>query len=386
LPNKPSFVVSQDIRSQRSGPAVSDLQFSLRGNDVQTLKAASQALKTKLATYQGVSNINDDMPSGTEKLVLYLKPEATHHGVTLTQVSEQINRLLTPQTLMTLYEPNQSVEVTLGLAQSEVERWSQLSHLPITLRSGETLPLHVLAGFKPQEGFDLLSHRDGQLAVEVSATVDLEKNNARAIWQKVWADDVKAIQQTFGIEVKSSNDDNRQNQALSEMTTGLFLGLGLMILILTAVFSSYLWPWAVMMALPLGLTGAVLGHWLLGFSLGLFSLFGMFTLSGIVVNDAIILLVRYRELLKEQSFSVKALVEACCQRLRPVLLTSITTILGLLPILIDQSATARYFHATAATIVFGLMFASIWILFVIPAIVCVLESVKQACLRWVDDS
>ena len=164
------------------------------------------------------------------------------------------------------------------------------------------------------------------------------------------------------------------------MIWGAYLGLGLMYLILVSIFSSYMWPFAVLLALPLGLVGAVLGHWWLSLSIGLFSLFGMFTLSGVVVNDAIILLVRYRELLGRLDRH-QALVEACCQRIRPVLLTSFTTILGLLPILINQSATAKYFHTTAATIIFGLMFASIWILLAIPVWLSLIESLKYGFVR-----
>ncbi len=141
------------------------------------------------------------------------------------------------------------------------------------------------------------------------------------------------------------------------------------------MFSSYLWPLAVLSAVPMGLIGAIWGHYILGLPLSLFSLFGFFTLSGIVINDAIILLVKYRELLNHYDYNT-ALLQACSQRVRAVVLTSITTMGGLIPILLDQSATARYFHTTAATIVFGLLFSTALILVLIPVVISLLDELK----------
>jgi multidrug efflux pump subunit AcrB len=152
------------------------------------------------------------------------------------------------------------------------------------------------------------------------------------------------------------------------MRAGLLLGLLLIYLVLAWVFSSYGWPLIVMAAIPFGLTGAVFGHWLLGMDLTILSLFGFFGLSGIVVNDSIILVTFYQRLRSEGCAVHEALVEAACQRLRAVLLTSLTTIAGLTPLLFETSTQAQFLIPMAVSIAFGLAFATLLILVVVPVL------------------
>jgi multidrug efflux pump subunit AcrB len=151
-----------------------------------------------------------------------------------------------------------------------------------------------------------------------------------------------------------------------------------MYLVLAWVFSSYGWPLLVMLTIPLGLTGAVLGHWLLDMNLTILSMFGFFGLSGIVVNDSIILVIFYRQI-RDRGLAIdKALVEAACQRLRAVLLTSMTTIAGLTPLLFETSRQAQFLIPMAVSIAFGLAFATLLILLVIPAMLSIYEDVRIA--------
>jgi len=152
------------------------------------------------------------------------------------------------------------------------------------------------------------------------------------------------------------------------------LGLILIYVILAWVFASYGWPLVVMSAIPFGLVGAVLGHWVMGLNLTLLSLFGLFGLSGIVVNDSIILVTFYKHLRTQGMAVQEAIIEAARQRLRAVLLTSLTTIGGLAPLLFETSLQAQFLIPMAVTISFGLMFSTVLVLLVIPAILSVHES------------
>jgi len=153
----------------------------------------------------------------------------------------------------------------------------------------------------------------------------------------------------------------------------MLLGLLLIYIVLAWVFGSYGWPLIVMSAIPFGLTGAVFGHWLLGMDLTLLSLFGFFGLSGIVVNDSIILVTFYQRLRNEGCAVHEALVEAACQRLRAVLLTSLTTIAGLTPLLFETSTQAQFLIPMAVSIAFGLAFATLLILLVVPTMLSIYE-------------
>jgi multidrug efflux pump subunit AcrB len=162
------------------------------------------------------------------------------------------------------------------------------------------------------------------------------------------------------------------------MRLGAMIALLLMYLVLAWVFSSYGWPLLVMLTIPLGLTGAVLGHWLLDMNLTILSMFGFFGLSGIVVNDSIILVIFYRQIRDTGMAIREALVEAACQRLRAVLLTSMTTIAGLTPLLFETSRQAQFLIPMAVSIAFGLAFATLLILLVIPAMLSIYEDLRVA--------
>ena len=161
------------------------------------------------------------------------------------------------------------------------------------------------------------------------------------------------------------------------MMLGAAIGFTLIYIILAWVFGSYSWPVAVLLAIPLGISGAILGHWLLGIDLTMLSWFGFFGLSGIVINDAIILVTFYRELREQGQPAKQAIVDASCLRLRAVMLTSLTTVAGLLPLLFETSLQAQFLIPMAVSISFGLAYATILILFVIPALISLIEEFKE---------
>ena len=169
---------------------------------------------------------------------------------------------------------------------------------------------------------------------------------------------------------------------MADMRKGLWLGLLLIYLVLAWVFASYGWPLVVMSAIPFGLIGALLGHWALGLDVTILSMFGLFGLSGIVVNDSIILVTFYKHLRAQGMDTQSALVEASCQRLRAVLLTSLTTIAGLTPLLFETSLQAQFLIPMATSIAFGLAFATVLVLLVIPSLLSLHESAHEALRRW----
>ena len=171
----------------------------------------------------------------------------------------------------------------------------------------------------------------------------------------------------------------QQSRIAGDMALGAVLGLALIYLVLAFVFASYGWPLVVMSVIPLGLIGAIFGHWLLGIDLTILSLFGLFGLAGIVVNDSIILIVSYKELKQSGTPWREAIVDAACLRLRAVLLTSLTTIGGLTPLMFETSLQAQFLIPMAVSIAFGLGVATFLVLLLVPALLCLHESVAT---RW----
>jgi multidrug efflux pump subunit AcrB len=219
--------------------------------------------------------------------------------------------------------------------------------------------------------------------VEVAADVDPNVTNAGDIVATLEADTLPELQQRFPVEYSFEGRSADQRETLGDMRKGLVLGLVMIYLILAWVFASYGWPLVVMAAIPFGLTGALFGHWLMGIDVTILSLFGLFGLSGIVVNDSIILVSFYKRL-RGQGLEVQdALVEASCQRLRAVLLTSLTTIAGLTPLLFETSFQAQFLIPMATSIAFGLAFATLLVLLVIPSLLSIHEGIHARLGRGV---
>jgi multidrug efflux pump subunit AcrB len=232
-------------------------------------------------------------------------------------------------------------------------------------------------GFEARRGFDVLRHTDSQLAVHVTASVDAAVNNSNQIIADLQTSFLPDLTSRYGVNVGFEGRAEEQRDTISDMIQGMLLAFIMIYLVLAWVFASYGWPLVVMAAIPFGLIGAIVGHWLMGIDLTILSLFGIFGLSGIVVNDSIILVTFFKQQREAGVATSEAIISAATQRLRAVLLTSLTTIGGLTPLLFETSVQAQFLIPMAVSISFGLMFATVLVLLVIPALLSVHESIAQ---------
>jgi Cation/multidrug efflux pump len=177
----------------------------------------------------------------------------------------------------------------------------------------------------------------------------------------------------YGLQSDIQGRAQDREETFADMKTGVLIALTMIYIILAWVFSSYTWPFAVLIAIPLGLTGAIGGHWLMGLDLTVLSLFGFFGLSGIVINDSIVLVDTYKRLRAQGEHHLDAIVKSSCLRLRAVLVTSLTTIGGLTPILFETSPQAQFLIPMATTIVFGLAYGTVLVLMVVPSVLSLIE-------------
>jgi len=226
------------------------------------------------------------------------------------------------------------------------------------------------------QGFEALRHFNGSLSVDVTADVNASINNTSEILADLQQSTLPALASRYGIRYSVEGRSASQRKTFADMRIGALIALLMMYLVLAWVFSSYGWPLLVMLAIPLGLTGAILGHWFMGMNMTILSVFGFFGLSGIVVNDSIILVIFYRQIRDKGLAIDAALEEAACQRLRAVLLTSLTTIAGLTPLLFETSRQAQFLIPMAVSIAFGLAFATLLILLVLPAMLSIYEDTR----------
>ena len=369
----PGGIEKFSIRQAQGGPPSKPIEIRLTGGNADTLKAASLEVQDKLRRYPGVSNIDDDLPFGAEQLVVKLTPQGRQLNLSSQQLAQQLRGVFEGQTLQTFYEDGIEVNVLLSLSETERGRLVTLDQLPIITPSGTIVPLPVVASFEARRGLDKLRRTDGQMSIVVSADVNNLLANAAEILTELRSGALPELTAKYGLKSNIQGRAQDREETFADMKVGVLVALTMIYIILAWVFSSYSWPFAVLIAIPLGLTGAIGGHWLMGLDLTVLSLFGFFGLSGIVINDSIVLVDTYRRLIQAGEDHVEAIVKASCLRFRAVLVTSLTTIAGLTPILFETSPQAQFLIPMATTIVFGLAYGTILVLMIVPSVLSLIE-------------
>ncbi len=370
------------ISSRRAGPPGRDLTLRMTGDDAGQLKAAALALAQSLETLPGVSDMLDDMPFGREQLIYRLTPAGQALGLTTEMLGRQLRAAFDGYLAQLVQVGQDELEVRVLLPRAERTRLDVLEQLLIRVADGSFVPLPTVAQWETRRGFEALRHADGRLAVEVSADVNRALSTPDNVREALERELLPKLVADYGLEYSFEGRAADQRETLGEMRLGLWLGLALIYVILAAVFSSWGWPLVVMTAIPLGLIGAIGGHWLLGLDLTLLSLFGLFGLSGIVVNNAIILVSMYHELRDEGMEVEMALIEAATSRLRAMLLTSATTVVGLGPLIFETSLQAQFLIPMAVSLAFGVGFSTILVLLFTPALLSFHESIHYRLARW----
>lgn len=366
------------ITSRRVGLPGQDISIRLTGNNPENLKQAAMQLASSIQEIPGLSDVEDDMPYGRKQMIYKLSPMGEALGLTVSELGQQLKTAFDGKLIQLFQDDVDEVEVRVTLPEKEKKLLTALQHLKIHLSSGETVLLNSVAEWSSKRGFEILRRADGDLAVEVSAEIDQGVSNADEVLATLEENTLPDLATKYGINYSLQGRSADQAETLADMLYGLVMGLTLIYLILAWIFASYSLPLVVMAAIPFGLIGALLGHVLLGIDLTLLSLFGFFGLSGIVINDSIILVSFYQQLIAKGIEPHQALIEASSQRLRAVILTSLTTIAGLAPLLFETSLQAQFLIPMAAAIAFGLLFSTFLVLLIIPVIL----SIHADIHRW----
>ncbi|MCF6764216.1 efflux RND transporter permease subunit [Thiotrichales bacterium 19S3-7] len=364
------------ISSPVGGPPGRDIDIRLSGNRALKLKEASEYIRHQLSQYKGVKNISDNLPYGKEQWIFELKPSAIAQGVNVKSLAQQVSAGYSRALVQRITDDQDEIDVSLSLTDIDQDSLIKLENFPIKLPNGSMVPLHTLINIKAINGFDRMIHQDGQMVVNVTAEVDSELTNANDVLNAFSAKVLSKLKQNYQVNYSLKGKSEEQEKTFSDMLIGLVIGLILIYIILALFFSSYSWPLMIMSVIPLGIVGAIIGHLLLGYDMTILSLFGLFGLSGIIVNDSIILLSFYKEKRISGMIAADAIIEATKTRLRPVLLTSVTTIVGLLPLLFETSLQAKFLIPMAISIVFGLLFTTLLILFLLPCMLTFYERIN----------
>lgn len=357
------------------GPSGKAIEIRIKGDDFEQLSKASFELQHWLAGYDGVDNIFDDLRPGKPEFSITLKEGALNLGIDAQTIAGQMRSAFQGSKVLETNVGLDTFEVTVKLDSASRDEYSDFDTFSIIHpQTKAIIPLSSVANIEPSRGFARVSRVNNQRTITVYGDIDVDKNNTKQVladitkrWLPQFEQDYPALSLNFEGEIK--NAGTTQLSMVRAFVVGLF---GVFVL-LSFQFKSYLEPFVVLVAIPLAMIGVIWGHLLMGLQFTMPSMMGFISLAGIVVNDSILLVEFVKKRVKTGLTVHEAAVKASHDRFRAVLLTSITTIAGMTPLLFETSSQAQILIPLATSIVFGIATSTLLVIFVIPCLYCVLE-------------
>ena len=364
------------FRSWGSGPGGDAIDIQLFGAGPDTLKAAAEALKARLALYPEVSGLEDDLPYDKEELILTLSPQGAALGLTIDDIGRTLRERLGGIEAATWPDGLRSAAVRVELPPGELTA-DVLDRMQIRTGDGVWLPLTDLVSVERRTGFSTIGRENGVILISVTgALADDDADRATAILREIAADVLPGIEEEYGIGTRMAGLAEQERAFLSDATVAVILCLAGIYLTLSWIFGSWTRPAVVMSVIPFGLVGAIWGHAVWDLPMSLFTVVGLIGMVGIIINDSIVLVSTIDEYAETRGPRA-AIVDGAADRLRAVFLTTATTVLGLAPLMFEGSSQAEFLKPTVVTLVFGLGFGMVLVLLVVPALVAVQQDLRR---------
>lgn len=366
-----------NYRAEIGGWGGSPIDIELKSNDVSALNEISEQLKVKLATYSGVFDIEDSLSDGKEELQLVLKPEARLLGLDLNSVSSQVRQAVFGFEVQRIQRGREEVRVMVRYPIEARQSIETLEQMMIRIGPNQEVALWQVADVLPGVSPNTILRIDRQRTLSVTADFDKKTGDMFLVQKELQSWLAIKMNAYPGVSFELAGEARDQKESSEGLIVGA-IALSILIYVLLAIpFKSYSQPLIVMSVIPFGLVGAVIGHWIMGLDLTLLSFMGILALSGVVVNDSLVL-VDYVNQCRLAGTSVKkAVYEAGGRRFRAVLLTSLTTFAGLIPLLFEESTQAQFLIPMAVSLGFGIIFATLITLFIVPMNYLILDDLKR---------
>ena len=356
------------IRQARGGPPGREVDIRLRGADLESLKAGAAQIRALLAEYLGVTGVEDNLPYGKRETILEVTPTGRALGFTTESVGRQVRNAFDGAVAKRFSREDEEVTVRVRFPHEGTDTAS-LEGLYLRGPGGAEVLLEEIVSVTDKGGFSRIRREDGVRQVAITADTDTALTTTDKVIEALNRDGINDIVAKHGLTLSFAGKAEEQARTIADMRAGAMLGLAGIYIILAWVFSSYFRPLAVIAIIPLGFVGATWGHWLMGYDLTILSMMALVGLSGIVINDSIILVSTIDERIDRGEPLEEAIVDGTRDRLRAVILTSATTMGGLTPLMFERSLQAQFLIPMAITLVFGLMITTFLVLLVVPALI-----------------
>lgn len=359
------------------GRASDPFDIELRSNDLSQMEVVSELVKDRMASHPAIFDINDSLSRGRTEVRLELKPEAHLMGITKADITQQVRQSFFGLETQRIQRGRDDVRVIIRLPIEKRTSLSDLSSILINTTEGGQIPLSTLAILSPNTSPTSIRRIDGYRTLNINADLDKKSGDVTAITKDLRAHLEEISTQFPNVQYKFSGESEEQEKSFTSLLVGL-MGVFFIIYCLLAIpFKSYSQPTVVMSIIPFGLIGAVIGHVLLGMNLTMMSMLGLLALVGVTVNDSLVLVDYINKRREEGADVYDAIINAGAARFRPVMLTSLTTFIGLIPLLFEKATQAQFLKPMAVSLGFGIMFATFSTLILVPVHYILLHRLKE---------
>jgi len=381
LPGVKTLTIQDSIMN--GGRDDGDVSFKLEGKNAQVLKEVAGKLKMKLQSMEGVGDVNDSMQSATDEVQLDLKPLAYSMGLTLADVASQVSFSYYGLEAQRILREGEEIKVMIRYPEDERNSISDIDSVRIITPTGAEVPLSEVANISLVDGVNRIRRENSKRTVNVWAAVNTDQVEPFAIAQQIRDEYLPSLLKNYpGVQSNVAGRIQEEMDSADEQLRDFALSMIIIFALLAIPLRSYSQPLIIMSVIPFGVVGAMFGHMVLGMTMSSLSMFGIIAVAGVVVNDSLVM-VDFVNKARAEGVAIKqAVMQAGARRFRAILLTSITTFIGVMPIIMETSLQAKIVIPMAVSLAFGVLFATVITLILIPCQYVALEDAKRLIRKW----
>jgi multidrug efflux pump subunit AcrB len=354
------------------------IEVHLSLNDHDMLEAAVEEVKEELRAFPGVFDVSDSFLPGKQEMQLKLKPAARSLGIKLNDLAQQVRHAFYGAEALRLQRDQDEVKVLVRYPEDERKSLGYVEEMRIRTADGSEVPFSQVAEVNMKLGYASIQRAQRLRVIKVTADVDETVTNANEVRLELERRFLPELKQRYlGLRYTMEGEGKEQKESMEDVINGFLIVLFAIYALLAIPFRSFTQPFVVMAAIPFGMVGAISGHLIMGLNLSILSLFGIVGLSGVVVNDSLVLIHAANRLRDQGMSSHDAVTQAGGMRFRAIILTSLTTFAGLTPMILEKSLQAQFLIPMAVSLGFGVLFATGITLLLIPCGYVILEDIHE---------
>jgi multidrug efflux pump subunit AcrB len=354
-----------------------DVEYELAHQDEDQLIAAAESMKDRLRRIEGVNEIEDSFDLGKRQLVFEMTPAGIAAGLRPADVAVQVRQGFFGEEVQRIQRGREEIRVYVRYPESARADLESLDNFRVRLPNGDRAPLLTVASVEESRAYSSIERIDGRRVVTVSANVDEAISTPNIANARILESLMPELERDFpGLRWVQAGSTREQNEDLADIGSAFIIVLLIIYAMIATQLRSYLQPLAILVSIPLGVAGAILGHLVLGFPLSFISIFGIVALAGVAVNASVVLVDLYNRRRREGLAPIEAAASAAARRFRPIVLTTMTTAMGLTPLLFEKSPQAQFLIPMGVSLGFGIVVSGFMVIFVTPAVAVIIEDLR----------